>query len=228
MGRATNVIACGVALAALGGAIWIAWSDETPSRVSRTTTPVIPAREISAVEGAHPAPIEAFQHAREGDWYAYRVVNAGSFGGFTSTVVAWISAQTDAQVTRSVRGRLENTGEERTGRDEHFPRRGLTVERLTGKDIGEWPIFAVTVADEARAVGGRTFACKKIVFHSKDPMFPNKRTRTELWISPEVPGGGFVAEREVQHMDSMSFEITQELIGFGTASGATWGTRPLP
>jgi len=76
--------------------------------------------------GSQPAPREVFARAKVGDWYAYRVETVGPAGDVRATAVKWISAVMPDTVTRSVRGRVDATGEERAGRPETFPRAGHT------------------------------------------------------------------------------------------------------
>jgi hypothetical protein len=181
-------------------------------------------RPIAATD--HPAPFEAFAQARAGDWYAYGVVSTGSLVETHTTAMVVVSAVSDASVVRTMRGRIDATGAEPTQPSNEFPRAGLTLERLDGDDVGGWTLFDVATAPDQHVVGGRPFECTKVTFGSRDPMFPAKRTRTELWLSPLVPAGGLVAEREEQHLGDLTFVQTEELIGFGTADGTVWGTRP--
>ena len=75
-------------------------------------------------------------------------------------------------------------------------------------------------------IGDHTFQCKKLVYRSTDPMLPRKKVVTELWLSSEVPAGGLVAMHETQDLDAMHFEAIEEIVGFGTSAGASWGTKP--
>jgi hypothetical protein len=214
-------------LSALGYAWWVDRQMSDQPAPSRAATPVeARAPAAHATDGTHAAPFEMFANAKVGDWYAWRTVNGGSLGDIRTTALAWITAERADSVTRTYRGKIDATGEERAGRPEDFPRAGLTIDRFTSNDIGGWTLSDITMTDEVHVVGGRSFQCKKIVFASSDPMFPRKRTRTELWISTDVRAGGLVAEHEVQQLDAMTFDITQELIGFGTATETIWGTRP--
>ncbi len=220
----------GAALVVIAGAIGYATftSDhgvDASGAPSPTTTAPAPAAP-TVPGGAHPAPREVFADARVGDWYAYRVINQGVLGDIRATAMVAITAATPDTVTRGLRGRLDATGEEKPQPSDTFPRAGLSLERLTGADIGEWTLSGITVVDEAHTVGGRTFACTRISFASADPLFPEKRTHTDLWISAEVPAGGLVEEHEVQHLGDLTFELTTQVTGFGTAAGTTWGTRP--
>jgi hypothetical protein len=219
--RGVNIIARIVTVVALVFAIGFAWwthdDDAPPPRSSSSS---------SSQPTAHRVPIDLFASAHPGDWYAYQVVNGGPVGEIRTTAMVWIAAERPDGVTRAARGRIDASGEERAIRSEDFPRAGLTLERLIGADRGGWTLTDVAVTDEIRVVGGRSFPCKRLSFGSTDPMFPRKRTHTDLWISRDVPAGGLVAEREEQHLDDQTFVITQELIGFGTASETSWGTRP--
>ena len=223
--RSANLLA--LAIVVVGGGALLAYaewpSDDEPAPSSSAAPP---AARYLPDPGPHPAPFEAYAGAQPGDWYAYRVENAGPSADIRSTAVAWVSAASPAAVTMAVHGRIDATGEERDGRTEDYPRAGLTLERLTGDDVGGWTIRAVQVTDEPHVVGGRTFACTKLSFASADPMFPTKRTHTELWIAKEVPAGGLVESREVQELDQRRFVITEKLLGFGSASGTAWGERP--
>lgn len=225
--RRLELLGSGLAIAVIAGAFGYAWWADTRS----APPPSAPAAGATRV-AAPPADAEAgvpstlFADARAGDWHAYRVTSAGPYGILRSTAVTWVSDARADGVTRSVRGRLDGGDEVRTGRDEQFPRAGLTLARLLGHDHSGWTLFDVEVTDDVRTVGDRSFACTKFTFRSRDPMFPKKVTRTERWLSPEVPAGGLVAEREVQELGDARFEISQDLIGFGTAEGTRWGVRP--
>ncbi|MCE9575065.1 MAG: hypothetical protein K8W52_18080 [Deltaproteobacteria bacterium] len=221
-----------VALLVIAGGLGYAFlsSDhgiEAPQSPTPPPAPKVPPPAMPPTPAhAHAAPLEAFATATVGDWHAYRVVNGGTLGEIRTTAMVAITAVTPDTVTRAMRGRIDATGEEKHEPNDAFPRKGLTLERLTGDDLAEWTLSDVTVVDEVHTVGGRAFACKKISYASADPMFPEKRTHTDLWISPEVPAGGLVEEHEIQHLDQATFEITSQVIGFGTAAGTTWGTRP--
>jgi hypothetical protein len=179
-----------------------------------------------AHEGDKPAPLQVYETAKVGDWRAYRVISEWSNKPVgKATVVTRIGEVTDAQVVASFNGRLDDTSEIRKDREETRPRRGLTIDQLTGNDVGGWTIYNVTITDEDHTVAGRTFKCKKLSYASDDPLVPAKRTRNELWISTEVAAGGIVEERQIQDMPNMTFVQTQTLIGFGDER-TTWGTKP--
>jgi hypothetical protein len=183
--------------------------------------------EKPAHEGAKLAPIQVYANAKVGDWRAYRVTTESSLApAISATVLTWISKTTDQNVIRSFKGRVDATGEVRSDRDEDRSREKLTIDQLTGNDVGGWTIYDLAITDDERTVGGLTFKCKKISYSSNDPLLPNKKTRTEMWISADVPAGGIVEEREVQEMPNMRFVQTQKLLGFGDAAGASWGTKP--
>jgi hypothetical protein len=219
--RVVNVLAGAALAGALGFAWWSSRQRDVPPPLAGSGS----AGSAAAAPG-HPSPLEIYATARVGDWHAYSVANESPFGSIPTHAVTTVTEATDAMVTIAVRGRLDQTGEIRDGRAEQYPRGGLTLERLTGDDIGNWTIFDVAVFDEPHEVNGRTFACKRITFGSKDPMFPTKRTRTDYWISTEVPAGGLVEKREVQDLDGQIFRMTLEVIGFGSGSATTWGERP--
>lgn len=180
-----------------------------------------------AHEGGTLAPLQVFATAKVGDWLSYRVITESSIAPtITTTVIERISSVDDRNVTRSFAGRIDATGEVRSDRTESRPRNGLTLDQLIGNDIGGWTITELVVADDVHEVGGRSFPCKKISFASRDPLLPNKRTHTDLWISSEVPAGSLVEQREVQELRDMRFTITKQLIGFGDATTTRWGKKP--
>lgn len=204
---------------------------EDPPPKSMDSQPHAGAEHFTAASVAHqgdrPSPLEVYADSKVGDWQAYRVTTESSLAPtITATVVARIAEVSDATVRRTFAGRLDATGEVRDDRDEERPRRGLTIDQLTGNDVGGWTIHDLRVTEESHEIGGRSFACKKLDYASDDPLIDNKQTHAELWISAEVPAGGLVEEREIQQMPTMRFVITKQLIGFGDASGTTWGTRP--
>ena len=228
MSRRLQIAAFAVSVALLvaalvytrGGAGQDADAPAPASPPARLTHP----RPVATTD--HAAPFEAFAQARVGDWYAYRVISTGSLAETHATAMVVVSAANDRTVVRALRGRNDATGEEPAEPSDEFPRAGLTLERLGGDDVGGWTLFDVATTPDQHVVDGRPFACTKVTFGSRDPLFPDKRTRTELWLSPEVPAGGLVASREEQHLGAMTFVMTEELIGFGTADGTIWGTRP--
>jgi hypothetical protein len=175
----------------------------------------------------HPAPYEVWQNAKLGDWYAYTYVTSSKLGAFHSTVLVTVTAATDTAITTRLRGKIAETGETRDEAGDEFPRTNLTLEHLIGFDISDWTVLSVIVADADHQVGGREFHGKKVTYTSKDPVLPTKKTTTELWLSPEVPGG-LVEEHEVQDLaeQDLHFDMTKTLIGFGTTSTTTWGTKP--
>jgi hypothetical protein len=182
---------------------------------------------LPAHAGGTLSPIQVFANAKVGDWQAYSVTTESSLGPtFHATGIVTITELDDREVKRGFVGRIAETGERREQQYEGRPRAGLTIDQLTTNDVGGWTIHDLVITDDVHEIGGRSFKCKKISYASEDPLFPNKRTRTELWISDEVAAGGLVEEREVQDMPSAHFVITQRLLGFGNASGTTWGTKP--
>lgn len=178
-------------------------------------------------EGGKLSPIQVFENANVGDWLAYRVTTESSIAQtFHAIGIETISTADDKTVARAFSGRVEETGKVEQRQYEDRPRAGLTLDQLTTNDVGGWTIYEVAISDDVHEVGGRKFNCKKISYASNDPLIPNKRTHTDLWISTEVPVGGLVEEREIQDMPSVTFTITKEVIGFGDAKGTTWGEKP--
>jgi hypothetical protein len=218
--RGINLFA--VALLVVGGAGLAIWATRPKADDDAPSAPSAPAKHEPRV---HPAPFDAYARASPGDWAAYRIDNGLPTGHLETTVVRAITAADPDRVQRTDRGRVDGA----TDVDVHvedFPRTGLTLERLTGLDRGGWTISDLAVGVEAHTVGGRSFRATKISFASADPMFPRKRTHTDLWISDEVPAGGVIASHEVQTLDASRFEFTEELVGFGDDGGTRWGDRP--
>jgi hypothetical protein len=228
--RRWQIAAFVASIAALAGAIVYATTtgdDVHPATPVASAHPAPPSARPAPTPGvAHPAPFEAFSDARVGDWRAYQVLTTSSMAEFHSTVMASLVAVGERTVKRVVRGRIDNTGEQRTESPEELPRHGLTLERLIGYDVGGWTLSDLAVTHEAYLIGERAFGCTKLTYAASDPLLPRKRTRVTLWLSPEVPAGGVVARREEQHLDTLTFVIAEELFGYGTASSTTWGTRP--
>lgn len=202
-----------------------------PTTGTTTTAPAIPASSdpppSAPSSDSHPAPLEVWQNAKLGDWYAYNYVTASKLRTFHSTVLVTVTAATDTSITTAFRGKVAETGETRDQAGDELPRSNLTLERLIGFDTSKWTLLSVTVDDADHEVGGRTFHTKKVTYTSKDPMFPTKKTTTDLWLSTEVPGG-LVEEHEVQDLveQDLHFDMTKTLIGFGTEAATTWGTKP--
>jgi hypothetical protein len=220
--RTSNVVTIGVALAALGGAVAYALMSGGKPHVEGSSQD----KAIPAVGGVHRLSNELFAKSHTGDWHAYRTVGMGTLGKLRSVTVVAITAETTDAVTRTVKTKLD-LGDDPKPRDELQQRVGLTLEKLTNTDSGGWALFDVTAHDEVHTANGRTFACTRIAYSSTDPMFARKKIRTELWISKEVPAGGMVASHETTQLDSVTTDITTELIGYGNGTTPTWGSRPL-
>jgi len=200
--------------------------DRPPAPPALPPPPSAPADPAHA--GGAPAPIEVYADSEVGDWRAYRVTTESSLAPtVTAEVVAQITAVDAEHVTEAHAGRAVVDGTERTQHDQgQRPRAGLTIDQLTGNAAAGWTIFDLQITDDVHVVGGRRFRCKKLSYASIDPLFPGKRTRTELWITKEVPAGGLVEERELQELGDTRFVITQRLVAYGAARGRTWGERP--
>ncbi len=207
------------------------WSDPAPP--APPAKPAVRAPRVldmdGKIEGATPAllatPLGSYAAAKVGDWRAFRHITTGKLGNFHATAIAVVTAVTATTVTIELSGRLDETGEQRSDGADVFPR-VFTVEHEIHRQHGDWTASAVEVGEEPRVIDGRTFPCKKVTFASADPMFPTKQTKIEVWISPEVPAGGEVSQREVQQLGELVLPSTSDLIGFGDATRTMWGTRP--
>lgn len=208
------------------------WAE--PSRAPPTPpAPHAPAaRELSMagkIDGAAPGllatALPGYADPKVGDWRAFRHITSGELGTFHATAIAEVTAVTPASVTIELRGRLDETGEQRSDGADVLPR-AFTVEHEIHRQHGDWEASEVELTDAVRTLGGRGFPCKKLAFASADPMMPGKDTRVEVWLSPDVPAGGEVAVREVQKMPSLTITMTSDLIGFGDATHTAWGVRP--
>ena len=213
--KALTMVSIAALAAALGYAYW----------ASRDRSAAAPATETLPSD-QHAAPFDAFARANVGDWRAYRVMNGGSLGEIRTTAIEEVTDASEREVAVAWHGRVDATGEQRAGRPTRFPRTGLSLERLLGYDAAGWTVLDLAVTDDVRVVAGRSFKCKKLVVHERDPMFPEKQTRVELWLSDEVPVTGIVAEREHQELRGMTFDIELDVIGFGTRAVVAWGERP--
>lgn len=206
--------------------------DSPPPTSKKTEQPHAGAQHFTAEkpehEGGKLSPLQVYENAKVGEWRAYNVITESSLAQtFHAIGLETITKVDDKTVSREFSGRVEETGQEQKRPYEDRPRQGLTIDELTTNDVGGWTIYELSITDEDHAIGGRTFKCKKLSYASNDPMFPSKRTHTDVWISAEVLGGGIVEEREVQEMPEARFVITQQLIGFGPDDKTTtWGERP--
>jgi hypothetical protein len=174
-------------------------------------------------EGDAAAPLQVFAHSAAGDWHAYEQFTEDGAPRKTLTALVRVDAVDDKQVTLTKTER-ESSLSPPAKRSEQRPRAGLTIDQLAGNAAKEWTLYGLTIADEAHEVGGRSFKCKKVRFSLQDPLDKSKQATVEMWISDEVPGGGFV-ELE-QSFANMPFSVKQTLVGFGTATATTWGTKP--
>lgn len=234
--RTWQIVALAISLAIMIATIlWYGQQEQNaPSPAAAGQQPHVGAQhhtaesaDPSAHKGGEPSPIQVLAKAKVGDWRAYRVTTeVTDKPTITATAIARVTTVTATSATIAMTGRVENTKEIQKSPEDVRPLQGLTIDQLTGNDIGGWTIYDLSITDEPHEVGGRTFKCKKLSYASKDPMFPTKNTRTELWISDEVPAGGIVEEREIQQLDAMRFAITQTLLGFGDATTTAWGEKP--
>lgn len=169
--------------------------------------------------------LPGYANPKVGDWRAYRHITTGNLGDFHATAIATVIAVTPTSVAIELRGRLDETGEQRSDGADEVPRE-FTVAHEIHLQHGDWTASDVKLVDDARTIDDRTFACKKLSAAFVDPMMPGKDTRAEVWVAPDVPAGGEVAVREVQQTAKMTITMTSELIGFGDATHTLWGTRP--
>jgi hypothetical protein len=219
-----NVFAVLALVASFVFAWWSSRSMDAPPPAAPGAIP--PNTRASPVANPHPAPFDTYAKAAVGDWVAYTISNDSPFGSFPATAITTATIVSATTALTSTRGRLDKTGEIRSSADEQFARANLTLEQLTGADIGNWTLSNIVVTDEPRAVGGRTFPCKHVAYDSRDPLFPTKRTHTDLWVSPEVPLDGRVENHEVQELDGKIFDNRIVLVGFGAGEATVWGARP--
>jgi hypothetical protein len=215
--RVLNVVSLLVLVAALA----CAWVFARRGEDGTTRSLRDESRAGSAAALFDPAPVQVFANAKVGDWYAFTYANRSSLANLTGRTIATVAAADADRVTLQFAGRIVETGESRTGT--HTQRRTQTLDQLL--DHADWRVFDVTITDEDRTVGGRTFHCKKLVYSEGDPMFPKKKTHVEHWISPEVVGG-LVERHETQDLEALRFDMRMTIIGFGSGSATTWGTRP--
>lgn len=202
---------------------------DSPGSAAPQKVRVRPLSMDGTIEGASPellkTPLPGYANAKVGDWRAFRHVTTGTMGDFHATAIAEVTAVTPDTVTIELRGRVDETGEQRSDGADAIPR-AFTVAHEIHRSHGDWTASHVVLTDDARELEGRTFPCKKLSFASADPMMPNKDTQVETWLSPDVPAGGVVAVREVQKTSGMTIRMTSDLIGFGDATHTAWGTRP--
>ena len=208
--------------------------DPAPPRVAHADEIRKLATEIVAYRPAsHPSPIDPFATARVGDWRASRIVNDNTLtrdnkiGPITAHAIHAVTAAGDATVTIATRGIVDSPPglEDPAGPSapDELPRHGATFEQLI---LSDWAITTFAVADDTRTIGGRAFHCKKVTYRQIDPMLPRKQVDVELWLSPEVAVDGFVARHEVQVLDTLTFTMDEQLVGFGSGSATAWGERP--
>jgi hypothetical protein len=167
-------------------------------------------------EGNQPVPIDVFAAAKVGDWNAFESTIETSLAPkpTLATSVVTLTSVDDKQVVRTTSGDPPKT--------EQLPRHGLTLGQLAINNAQTWTIHAVTISDDVREVGGRSFKCKKISFDSRSSEEPARRNHTEMWISDEVPAGGVVEYRVDEGAD---FKLTRRLVGFGDAKTTRWGKK---
>ena len=218
--RTINLIAA--AIVVVGGAVIAIWATRPLDADDHE-----PAHAAAADRArTHPAPLQAYAQSSVGEWSAYRIDNGLPSGHVHTTVVRAITAVEINRVTRTDHGRVDGEGGAEDTHAEDFPRSGLTLERLTGDDVGGWTISDETVGVEQHTVGGRQFRATRVSYASQDPLFPKKQTHTDLWLSDDVPAGGLIAKREEQILDGVHMVFTEELVGYGDETGPKWGDRP--
>jgi hypothetical protein len=177
--------------------------------------------------GGELAPIQVFAKAQVGDWVAHRIINRSTLLAeeLTAIRLSKITAATDTTVTIEHKGRMEKGEGKREEWTQERPRQGLTIDQLVGNDVSQWRLIDVQTADDTHEIGDRTFKCKQVAYAALDPMFPSKKVRVTYWYSDEL-AGGLVEERDIQDLESVHIEQLTQLIGFGTATTTTWGTKP--
>jgi hypothetical protein len=167
-------------------------------------------------ESNQPVPIDVFAAAKVGDWNAFESTIETSLAPkpTLATSVVTLTSVDDKQIVRTTSGEPPKT--------ELMPRRP-TLGQLAINNAAAWTIHGVTISDDVREVGGRSFKCKKISFDSRSSEEPARRNHTEMWISDEVPAGGVVEYRVDEGAD---FKLTRRLVGFGDAKTTRWGKKP--
>jgi hypothetical protein len=178
--------------------------------------------------GSELAPLQVWANAQVGDWVAYRVVNRSTLFAedIPTIVLKRITAVTDETVMIEHKGRMEKAGDRREQWTLDRPRQGLTLDKLVDNDVAQWRLVDVVTTDDTHEVNGRAFKSKKITYAALDPLFPSKRVRVSYWYSGEIPAGGLVEARYIQDLDTLHMEQINQVIGFGTATATTWGTKP--
>jgi hypothetical protein len=159
--------------------------------------------------GGELAPIQVYAKVQVGDWIAYRVTTRSSLlpNEVSGLVLGRVTAATDTQVTIDYKAVGEKNIDRTEAWSEQQPRQNLTLDQLTD-NTNEWTMFDLLVTDDVHEIDGRAFT-----------------VRIELWYSDEV-ALGLVEDRDVQGMPKFHSEQTKRLIGFGTATATTWGTKP--
>lgn len=186
-----------------------------------------PAPEAVKHMGGQLAPIQVFAKAQVGDWAAHRITNRSSLleRDLVAIRISRVTAATDATVTIEHKGRMETGEGKREEWTQERRRAGLTIDQLVGNDVSDWRLIDVQTSDDSHEAGDRTFKCTQIAYAAIDPMFPSKKVRVTYWYTDEFVGG-LVEERDIQDLESVHIEQLTQLIGFGTATTTTWGTKP--
>jgi hypothetical protein len=200
--------------------------DHVPPTRPTASEPHVGAQHHSAEkhEGDKPAPMQVFVDAKVGDWNAYETSTQLATG--RPTVKTWIVTveAADEDSVSVVRSERNSSLDPPIVTREKRPRKNVTIDNLVGNDPAQWTLKGLTIADDPHQTGGRTFAAKKLTFALIAPLDRNKRSTAEAWFSSEVPGDGMVETR--QTVEGTGLVFTNRLLGFGTASAVTWGTKP--
>jgi hypothetical protein len=171
-----------------------------------------------AQDSLETAPVNPFTDATKGDWAAYAETNKdpdlGTSKAFRRYIIETIA---DDEVTWFENFKV--AGEAKAG-DNAAPmqfskKAGFTYKIL----LSAFPpakIEEAKVSDEEKTIGDKKFKCKKVIFKVTEGTTVTTGT---IWMSSDVKARGIVAFEKTWGKSSFS----EELIGYGTAGGKTWG-----
>ncbi len=174
-------------------------------------------------EGDQPSPLPVFANANVGDWTAYETSTTLADGRPTvKTSIVTIEATDDETVT-IVRNERSSSLEPPVITRGTRSRKRTTIDELVTNNPAEWTLHSLVISDEPHDVGGRTFAAKKLAFGLTAPL-GRTTSAVEAWFSSDVPGDGMLELR--QTLGGTRLVVANRLLGFGTASAITWGSKP--
>lgn len=176
-------------------------------------------------DGRAEVPFNPFSAVHTGDWVAYRTLIRPVQG--QALTLAWVWRIEGVSDVGSVAVLTERHFAD--GASQRRPHEGAPFSRCAAPRFEQ--LFATPIQrlgpDQATelTVAGRTFPATRVEF---DAAAGTETWSWTVWLSPEVPGAGFLATRVVQRTPAgeVTNTVEVELAGLGSGDQVCWGVRP--